>query len=428
MSVRALRVRLREAYWAVPAVLTGGCGAAAFALIALDRRLQREGVAFAFTGGPDSARSILDAIASSMLTLTALVFSITVIVLQLASTQFSPRVLRTFLSDRQNQVTLGVFTGTFIYALVTLRAVRGSDGLVDLFVPGVAITVAFVLVLLSIGLFVAYIQHITQSIRVATIVDRISEETDDEIRRLPAEELEATVPRPPPAESPVTVTAPRRGTVLAVDHRQLARRASADGTWIEVAVRIGDFVPEGAVLALVHGEGPDPGPVAAAFVQGVERSIEGDVTFGFRQLVDIAARALSPGINDPSTAVQCLDQLHHLLRQLAVRPPLLGQEHDGDGALRVVYPVPTWDEVLGLALDEIRNVGADSLQVQRRVEAILRDLLRVVDDSRRTSVERQLELLLRRRALDLPPVERPLDGVSRPDLQFAGEGTPGDAP
>lgn len=421
MSLHALKVRFREAYWVVPAALTGGCGLGAVGLIALDRRLQREGLAFAFTGGPDSARSILDAIASSMLTLTALVFSITVIVLQLASSQFSPRVLRTFLKDRQNQITLGVFTGTFIYALVALRSVRGSDGLVDLFVPGVTITIAFVLVVLSVGLFVAYIQHITQSIRVATIIDRISAETDEEIDRRPRGRPEVTVPRPPPSDQPVPVAAPRRGTVLAVDYAELAARAAAAGTWIEVAVRVGDFAPEGAVIALVHGEEPGPDEVAEAFIQGVERSIEGDVTFGLRQLVDIASRALSPGINDPSTAVQCLDQLHHLLRRMATEPPVIGQEHDDHGAVRVVYPAATWEEMLALALDEIRNVGAGSLQIQHRVEVLLRDLLLVVPPDRRGAVEHQLDLLLRRRALDLPLVERGLTDPARPDLQFEQE-------
>ena len=421
MSLRSLKVRLREAYWVVPAALTGGSALGAVGLIAVDRRLKREGIAFAFTGGPDSARSILDAIASSMLTLTALVFSITIIVLQLASSQFSPRVLRTFLADRQNQITLGVFTGTFIYALVALRAVRGSDGLVDLFVPGVTITVAFLLVLLSVGLFVAYIQHITQSIRVSTIIDRITAETDEEIDRQPAEVEEAGFGRPPPAEAPVAVAAPQRGVVLAVDYDGLAKLAAKAGTWIELAVRVGDFAPKGATVALVHGDDPAPDVVAEALVQGIERTITGDITFGFRQLVDIASRALSPGINDPSTAVQCLDQLHHLLRRLAGTPAPAGHVRDDEGILRVVHPVISWEELVGLALDEIRNVGAGSLQVQQRVELLLRDLLEVAPPERCAPLEAQLAQLLRRRALDLPRNEQDLTATSRSDVQFEHE-------
>ena len=422
MSLQGLRLRLREAYWLVPAALTGGALLLSVGLVEVDGRLQREGLALAFTGGPDSARSILSAIASSMLTLTALVFSITVIVLQLASSQFSPRVLRTFLSDRQNQVTLGVFTGTFVYALAALRSVRGQDGVVDRFVPGLTITAAFVLVLVSVGLFVAYIQHITQSIRVATIIDRIAADADREISRIASADSEDAAARPPPQEVPAVLRAPRRGVVLSVDHRKLARRARQDGNWIEVAVRVGDFVPEGAPLAVVHGTADDSEDLVEAFVFGVERTIAGDLTFGFRQLVDIASRALSPGINDPTTAVQCLDQIHHLLRRLVLQPTPGGQVFDDAGVVRVTHPVFSWEEVVALGLDEIRNVGSTSLQIQSRVEALLRDLIGIAPADRLAPLEQQLSQLLRRRASDLAPGERPDRGAARrphPEIERA---------
>jgi uncharacterized membrane protein len=207
-----------------------------------------------------------------------------------------------------------------------------------------------------------------------------------------------------------------------VDHAGLARRAAAAGTWIEVAVRVGDFVPKGSVVALVHGDDPVAEQIAACFVQGVERTIDGDVTFGLRQLVDIAERALSPGINDPSTAVQCLDQLHHLLRRLAHEPPAVGLTCDEDGVPRVVHPTVTWDEVVALALDEIRNKGADSLQVQQRMERLLRDLLRWAPAERRPPLERRLEALLRRRAQDLPAVERELVAASADPVELDARG------
>ena len=425
MSLQGLRLRLREAYWLVPAALTGGALLLSVAMVEVDGHLQREGLALAFTGGPDSARSILSAIASSMLTLTALVFSITVIVLQLASTQFSPRVLRTFLGDRQNQITLGVFTGTFVYALAALRSVRGEDGVVDRFVPGLTITAAFVLVLVSVALFVAYIQHITQSIRVSTIIDHIAAETDREISRTDAAGADVASTRPPPHAAPTVLRAPRRGVVLSVDHDALVRRAGRDGGWIEVAVRVGDFVPEDAPLAVVHGPGADLEELAEAFVFGIERTIDGDVTFGFRQLVDIAARALSPGINDPTTATQCLDQLHHLLRRLVVQPTPVGQRRDGDGVLRVTHPVVSWEEFVALALDEIRNVGAGSLQIQSRVEALLRDLIEIAPDHRRPPLEEQLSQLLRRRTFEVATGERPDRAVGRrpnPEIERADDG------
>lgn len=419
MNVHELRLRLRDAYWLVPAALTAGALLLSVLLVRVDGRLQREGVALAFTGGPDSARSILSAIASSMLTLTALVFSITIIVLQLASTQFSPRVLRTFLDDRQNQVTLGIFTGTFVYALSALRSVRGQDGLTDRFVPGVTITAAFVLVLISVGLFVAYIQHITQSIRVATIIDRIGTDTDLELERSALPEGKGVAARPPASDRSAVVRAGRRGVVLSIDHVALVHHAAEHGTWIEVAVRVGDFVPEGAPLAVVRGAGDQLERVEDCFAYGVERTIAGDAAFGFRQLVDIAARALSPGINDPTTAVQCLDQLHHLLRRLVVQPDPVGQAVDDAGIVRVTYPVVSWEEYLALALDEIRDAGASVLQVQSRIERMLRDLLTIAPPERVVPVEQQLSQLLRRRASDLATGERPDRAVEvRPSPEF----------
>jgi len=203
--------RVRSAFWFVPATCVVAAAGLALALVQLDEKLQRDGGGVAFAGGPESARSLLSAIASSMLTLTALVFSITVVVLQLTSSQFSPRVLRTFLRDRQNQLTLGVFTATFVYALMALREVRGQDGLVDLFVPGITISVAFGLVLVSVALFVAYIHHIVNSIRVVTIIDRIRIETESTIDRLAERDAEAA-PLPPAPDGPSeTSRRPARG-------------------------------------------------------------------------------------------------------------------------------------------------------------------------------------------------------------------------
>lgn len=181
--------RLRDAYWPIPAGCAAIAGGGAVALVQLDEGLQRRGLRIAFTGGPDSSRSLLSTIASSTLTLTALVFSITIVVLQLASSQFSPRALSSFLRDRVSQVTLGTFLATFVFSLVTLREIRGQDGLVDRFIPGITISVAFGLAMASVGLFIVYIHHIAQSIRITNIVGRIAEETRATIERIyPQEE------------------------------------------------------------------------------------------------------------------------------------------------------------------------------------------------------------------------------------------------
>jgi uncharacterized membrane protein len=286
--------RVRSAFWFVPATCVVAAAGLALALVQLDEKLKRDGGGVAFAGGPESARSLLSAIASSMLTLTALVFSITVVVLQLTSSQFSPRVLRTFLRDRQNQLTLGVFTATFVYALMALREVRGQDGLVDLFVPGITISVAFGLVLVSVALFVAYIHHIVNSIRVVTIIDRIRIETESTIDRLAERGAEAA-PLPPAPDGPVRdIAAARSGAVVAVDVDRLVRLAAEAHIVLRVVPQIGEFVPEGSpLLQAPVGANVDDAALGRAVQLDIERDTSQDMAFGLRQLVDIAERALT---------------------------------------------------------------------------------------------------------------------------------------
>jgi uncharacterized membrane protein len=378
---------LRNAYWPLPALCVGAAIALATALGSLDRRLDREGVAVAFTGGPGSARELLSTISTSMLTLTALVFSITIVVLQLTSSQFSPRALRTFLRDRQNQLTLGVFLGTFVYALWALREVRGEDGLVDRFVPGITITVAFLLVLVCVGLFVQYIHHISQSIRAVQIIARIAAETRGTIERVhpegPVEDGHGPVR--PPAEARI-VPARRPAVVASIAVDDLVAWGKRSGARVHVLPPVGGFVAAGMPLLAVVGGTDDRGDddrLRAAVGRAEERDARQDVGFGLRQLVDIAERALSPGINDPSTAVQCLDQLHDLLRRLAARPYPPAETADDGGVVRVVTTPQSWDDHVGLAIDEIRLWGADSLQVRRRMDAMVDDLLTVAEGARR---------------------------------------------
>lgn len=389
--VRRIADQLDEAYWPIPAGCVVVAGLLAFGLIQLDESLQRGGVEFAFTGGPDSARSLLSTMAASMLTLTALVFSITIVALQLASSQFSPRALRTFLRDRQSQFALGVFLATFVFALVTLREVRGQDGLAERFVPGVTISVAFLLVVVCVALFVNYIHHIAQSVRIVTIVERVADETRRAIERVHPDE-------PDSSEVVVlgnaarVVEADRHGSVVEVNADRLVDLAVKADAMVTVLPRVGDFVPEGTPLLRVSGGSPDEDDLRAAIGLARERNGHRDVGFGLRQLVDIAERALSPGMNDPSTAVQCLDQLHDLLRRLVNRPYPSGVHRDESGAVRVVAAVPQWEDHVGLALDEIRLWGRQSLQIRRRMQALVDDLLAVAEGERRQPLLKRLPL------------------------------------
>jgi uncharacterized membrane protein len=222
--------RLSQGYWAIPAVCVVGAGVLALVLVAVDEQLQAEGFVLSFGGGPDSARALLSTVSTSMMSLTALTFSITMVVLQLASSQFSPRAIPTFLRDRQNQLTLGVFLATYVYALLALREIRGTDADLDQFVPGVTIGLAFLLVLVSIGFFVAYIHHIATSIQVGFILQRIERETRRVMRREFPGDDEADVCDEPTTGSPRHIIEARGGVVADVDVRALVSRRLS-GTW-----------------------------------------------------------------------------------------------------------------------------------------------------------------------------------------------------
>ncbi|MGP4058966.1 DUF2254 domain-containing protein [Mycobacterium sp. 4D054] len=365
---------VRNRFWVVPLFFAALATALGLGLAALDDRLETSfSVPFLFTGGPEGARAVLSAIITSMISFTGLVFSITIVVLQLTSSQFSPRVLRSFLRDWVNQIALGVFVATFVYALVVLRAVQGTAD-VDPFVPQLSVTAAFAFVLASVVVFLIYIDHIAQSIRVATIITRIARDTRDLLeRRFPAA-AEPPSRLPVPATGGRPVSADRPGVVQRVDEDALVRAADEHGATIFLVRSLGEFVPAGATLMEVHdAEVPDEDSLRAAVRLGTERSLEEDLGFGLRQLVDIAERALSPGINDPSTAVQVLDQLHDLLRRLATRelPP---RQVTRNGRLLLDVPEPSFADYLALAIDEIAHWGEDAERVQRRLRAMLVDL------------------------------------------------------
>lgn len=422
--MRELLRRLRRAwsglvsgYWFIPGGIAVTASAVALGLMELDARLVADGRSIGFTGGPESARALLSSIASSMLTLTALVFSVTIVVLQLASGQFSPRVLRTFLRDRRSQTTLGVFLATFLYALIVLRGVRGDGGTVDRFVPGISVGVSFLLVIISVAFFVQYIHNITTSIRVIEIIDRISKETAAAIERIhPADPQSADAGLPSLAAPSATVCASTRGVVTSVNVQRLCLIAERADVCLVVVPGVGDFVATGMPLVEVHGDGDgvDDDAVRRAISLAKERQLDEDPAFGFRQLVDIAERTLSPGVNDPTTAVQCLDHLHDLLRRLAHRPlPSRVTRTGQGGGVGVVVSGPTWDDYVALAVDEIRHWGAGSLQVHRRIGALLDDLAAEVAPERAAVVIGRRRLLEARRD-DLPAPEQPNVVDTRP--------------
>lgn len=393
-----LRETLRSSLWFVPGVLVTGALVLSEVLIAVDRRVDPDVLRMAFGGGPESARQVLSTIAASMITFTGVVFSITIVVLQLASSQFSPRVLRTFLRDRTSQTALGLFVATFAYALAVLRQVREDTGAGDTFVPGLTISFNFLMVLASLGLFVGYISHITRSIRASSIIGSVAGEARRLIDRLYPEDPEEDAPAEPPDGPPkMTVRLDGSpGVITSIHHRRLVARARQAGAVIVVRAKVGDFVPRGGELAHIYGGGAGEPPahaVQASLSLGPERTMQQDVPFGFRQLVDIASRALSTGVNDPTTAVQALDHIHDMLKTLGTRRFHSGTYRDDQGTPRLFVPRMTWEGYVSLGTDEIRIYGKGALQVRRRLQAVLRDLADTVPEDRRGPVEERLRLV-----------------------------------
>ncbi|MFW5470680.1 DUF2254 domain-containing protein [Knoellia sp. CPCC 206435] len=411
-------VGLGQRFWALPLGFAIAATVLALGLTAMDESLDTPLRApFLFAGGPEGARALLAAIITSMISFTGLVFSITIVVLQLTSSQFSPRVLRSFLEDRFNQVALGVFVATFVYALVVLRGVRGTSQ-ADPFVPHIAVTVAFVLVLTSVLVFLAYIHHIAQSIRASTIIASIA----DDARALLDRRFPLDSPRlaelPVPSGPGRTVLADGPGVVQWVDDRALGHAAQTQGVCVELLRAVGEFVPTGGPLAVVHGDGTlEDAAVLSAVHMGRERSMQEDLGFGQRQLVDIAERALSPGINDPTTAVQAIDQLHDLLRRLATRPLPPRQVTSEAGHLVVSVPEPSFADHLALAFDEISHWGREDPRIVQRLLVALRDLESAARPEHRPAVQAALARLEGTPAASLTPASPPaVDGLSPSDI------------
>jgi uncharacterized membrane protein len=393
--------RLRGSLWLVPTACVLGAAGLAHGSLVIDERLDQDTTAFyLFYGGPESARAVLSAIASSMMTFTGLVFSVTILVLQLASSQFSPRVLRTFLRDRPIQLCLGIFVGTFVYALFGLRNVHDPTPEADLQVPSLTVWLGIMLAIVSVGAFIYLIHHIAQSVRAVTVLHRVGNETRSSLSRLYPEGIgdEVQDPRPRAPHGEPTLLLPshgRSGILEAVDEDRLWTLIEAADVTVELTASIGDFVPRGAVLFRAWGDTSalDMDALIGTVTLSEERSMRQDVAFGMRQIVDVAERALSPSTNDPSTAVQAIDQLHDISRCLVQRRFPAPYRMDDRGALRLILPRPDWDSYVRLAFDEIRSSGQGSVQIMRRLRFALEDLLEVAPPFRRRILQEQLALL-----------------------------------
>lgn len=401
VQLRRILHRGVSSLWFAPVVAATVAVVSARLLVRVDQRIPQESSAwFLFGGEADAARDLLAAIAGALITLTGLVFSITILVLQLASSQFSPRVLQTFLEDRTTRLSMGMFIGSFVYTIAILPNVRSGTSGGDAFVPALSVFVALLVILGSVFVFIRYIHHMAHSIRAVHVVKRVADETRRSIEELypetAAREPGALTPVPDPRAARVLGNEGGAGVVSVVDENALLALAYRHDVVIGVVPFPGDFVPRGAPLFRLWGrEDVPPRELRQAVTLEEERTPKQDPAFGFRQLVDVAERALSPGVNDPTTAVQAVDQIHDLLRSLARRHFPSPVRVDEAGRPRLVLSRPDWEAFVRLGFDEIRLYGSESVQVTRRLRAALEDLLQVAPPERAPPLHEQLALVER---------------------------------
>ncbi len=375
--------RLHSSYWFLPSIIVIAAIALAFAMLIVDRNATdgMENLGWIYSGGPDGARALLSAVAGSMITVTATAFSITIVALQLAASNFGPRLLRNFMQDTGNQVVLGTFLGTFVYCLLILRTVRGED--YALFVPHFSVTVGVMLAIASVGTLIYFIHHASTIIQASQVIAGVSTDLDGAITRLFPEEIGTTaskrqqiieIPANFDAEA-CLIEASKTGYLQAIDDQELMKVACRHNLLLWVKSRPGKFVVEGSKLVMLYPRDKADRKLAEqvnnAFIIGRERTEQQDVEFPIDQLVEIALRAVSPAVNDPFTAIRCIDRLGAGLAQLAQRDFPSPYRYDHDSNLRVIVERLTFEELVGSAFNQIRRYAqSDAAVTTRLLDAI----------------------------------------------------------
>jgi uncharacterized membrane protein len=377
--------QLTASLWLVPAVMIMAAIGLALGMLYLDSTLPPkwfEPLNGMLRIGPEGARQVLATIASSMVTVASLVFSMTLVTLTLAASQLGPRLITRFMRDTINQVVLGTFLATFIYALLVLETVSGTES--RSFVPHLALTVGLVLTLISLFWLIFFIHHVAVSIQADAVIADVSEELSGAIaNRFP--QVRASGPGrvempflDRQAEPPGAVRSLESGYVQAIDGRALLDRASDRDLLIKVEKRPGDFVIADAPILLVWPRERLTAELAAALrepiVIGRQRTPTQDIDFAVSALLEIALRALSPGLNDPQTAISCIDRLAEALAELMQRPEAPSTVPDDDGALRLIVTPASFEAVAFAAFNPIREAAASNARVLRRLAEVLASL------------------------------------------------------
>ena len=390
------RESLRAQVWLWPSLAAGIALTSATLLVRVRTPVDGQ----LWPGDGESASTTLQTVATAVITATSLTFSLVVVALQLASQQFSPRLLREFARDRVIQSVLAVLVATFVYALTVLRSL-GTD---QRPLPALAVLVGFLLGIVSAAALVSFLSHIARAIRVDTMMVTVHAETQAVMRRSYPILEEPGAPAPgqdlPGPDGGAVLVAHRSGFVQSLTVQRLVADMAKHGAFVRVAVRPGDHVTEGTPVATAWSveRAIDveelTAALSAAISYGYERTFEQDVAFGFRQLSDIAVKALSPGINDPTTAIHALGHASDLLRDLQGRQLGPGVFDDASGAPRVLMPDRDHRYYLDLAIGQVRRYGAAEPTVLVALLVMLRDIATAVrSEKQRDEILRQVDLV-----------------------------------
>jgi len=420
LRVRRVASRVWDSLWFVPAVYVLVALGLSVGLVRWD---QADPVVLTRSLNASSATSALSALGSGMIAFTGFVTSVVLLLVQFGTSEFSPRFVAWFRRDRTLKFALSTFSATFLFALVSTAQIgRGTAG----FVPSRTLLAALLLTLLSILMFLLLIDRTSNDLRVAHVVQVLDNETRKVFDAVyPASVSDAATgeetARSLTGRTPVqTVSLGAVGqVVVALDRAGIADLAVRYDAVIQLVAAIGDHVPGGGALLNVYGSRELPERrLRRAVMLGDERTIDDDPAFAIRMLVDVAIKALSPAINDPTTAVQSLDRIEDLLRYASSKHLSTGTVTDHHGAVRLVYPTPTWEDLVELALDEIRAFGAGQYQVARRLKALIDALIADLPQKRHPPLTEQATLLGDAVASAIPHSQRAAALV--PDRQGIG--------
>lgn len=398
--LRGLWLRLQASLWFRPTLIVLACAVLALAMIEVQPVVD---VDFArrwprlFGAGVDGAREMLSAIATSVITVTGVLFSVTIVALSQASSQYSPRVLRAFMADHPTQHVLGAFVGIYVYCLMVLRTISSDEN--GGFLPSLAVLGGLLLALAGVGMLIYFVHHVASSIQATAIVERIAGDTATAIDHLFPQPIgEPAMPSnavPRGLDARWRVDAPRSGYLVRVDDDRLMERALRLDRTLVLAQPVGGYVVEGQPLLHATGEQDLDAAARRALGRCVEidrqRSVHQDAAYGVQQIVDVAVKALSPGINDPTTAVECIDALSALLVRLAGRATPSPYRAGPDGRLRVVAHGPDFSDLLALSLDAIGEHARGDAQVQQRLLVALRRVGEAVNGDRAAAWQQQVQ-------------------------------------